>query len=197
MKLRFTMYAATMIAALGFASIQANAALILTPSDADYSGSETSQNDINDAIGDIMGFDDPNDFELYKQNVGENADTGPAAPYYETTFSNSESDPSDALIEWVGGLLIDPNATKYLLVKDGNQDPAWYLFDISDWNGTEDIVLQGFWPDQGAISHVAIYGDNGDGPDLVAEIPEPASAVFWLTVGTAGLFATRRRRSIC
>jgi len=58
----------------------------------------------------------------------------------------------------------------YFLVKDGSTNahpglPAWYLFDISSWNGRETITLQNFWPNGGSISHVAIYGTAKSVPD--------------------------------
>ena len=50
----------------------------------------------------------------------------------------------------------------YLLVKDGNHSPYAYLFDLTSlWNGTEELVLSGFWPGQGSISHVSVYATDG------------------------------------
>jgi len=52
-------------------------------------------------------------------------------------------------------------------VKDGNQVPIWYVYNLSDsWDGVMDLNLTGFWPNQGAISHVSIFGtfDNVPGP---------------------------------
>jgi hypothetical protein len=122
---------------------------------------------------------------LYKDNVGgseEGMDIFKSS--YDTTYFNSPSDPADALITYVGGaVMTDAN---WLLVKDGNQNPSWYLFDISSWDGMEDIQLTNFWPAQGAISHVSIFG-NG------TSVPEPASlALFGL--GLLGIgFASRKK----
>lgn len=110
---------------------------------------------------------------------------GPGAPFYTTTFSNTPTDPSDALITRNG-----PNyascGTCYLLVKDGNQYPAQYLFDISGWDGKSDINLVGFWPDKGAISNVQIFGAR--------VVPEPATlTTLLLGLGLLGVGSLRRR----
>jgi hypothetical protein len=115
------------------------------------------------------------------------SDEGPLAGSYETTFSNTATDPSDALIHYVGGDYVD--AVTWLLVKDGNNSPAWYLFNLTDlgWNGMEDLVLTGFWPQNGAISHVTLYG-------TATSVPEPATLSL-LGAGLIGVFLGRRRRS--
>ena len=84
------------------------------------------------------------------------------------------------------------------MVKDGKHSPAQYIYDLSDlsylsisgpyeeeWDGIMDLFLDGFWPDGGAISHVAIYG----------VVPVPAA--FWL-FGTAlvGFIGISRRRAV-
>lgn len=73
----------------------------------------------------------------------------------------------------------------YLVVKDGNQPQ--YLFDIGTWNGLSEIKLEAFYPNKGAISHVAIFGAYND-----VSVPEPTTA-FLLATGVFGLFASRRR----
>jgi hypothetical protein len=150
-------------------------ALVITPTtDSPLTGPETSQSDIDDAIASTLG----SSTELYKQDVG-GSESGSLAGSYETTFSNTEQDPSDALIEYVGGDIVGPTA--FLLIKDGNQDPAWYLFNLTDlgWTGVEDLELSGFWPDQGAISHVALYGGT-------TTVPEPGTLLL-LGSGLIGL----------
>jgi hypothetical protein len=156
-------------------------ALPITPStDTLLTGDQTSQAQINAAIAGYLG----SSVELYKQNVG-GSEEGVLAGSYVTTFSNTLSDPSDALIDYVGGAYVGPTA--FLLVKDGNQNPAWYLFNLTAlaWNGTEDLVLSGFWPARGAISHVTLYGTQA--------VPEPATMLL-LGVGLIGLAGYSRKR---
>ena len=125
--------------------------------------------------------------ELYKQDQGTLTDSGTFASSYETTFANTTTDPSDATITYVGGTAITCGDC-YLVVKDGNQEPAWYLFDISSWDGTEIIELTGFWPDQGAISHVSIYG-------APSQVPEPQIAAL-LGLGLLGMVVARRKTKV-
>jgi PEP-CTERM motif len=150
-------------------------------------GSETSQNDINDVLDAMF---DPDLVDIYTQNVG-GAETGSVAGSYTTTFSNTAGDPEDALIEYVGGPIADAD---YLLVKDGNASPAWWLFNISAWNGTDDLELINFWAAgtpgtddaRGAISHVTLYGGT------TTQVPEPMTLSL-LGVGLLAFGFTRRR----
>jgi hypothetical protein len=131
---------------------------------------------------------------LYKADVGKEASpatvySGPYAGSYLTFFSNEPLDPQDAVIDYIGGPFINspsPFSPLYLIVKDGNMEPAWYLFDIREWNGTDDLVLNGFWPEQGAISHVEIYGSS-------VPTPEPATMLLF-GAGLAGLAGIARRK---
>ena len=166
-----------MAVALSITGVQAQA-ILLSPGDEIDSGAmtiltpATSTNLINAYIESTYGV-----IELYKDNVG-GIEEGAFAGSYETTFSNSTSDPSDALIEYVSGdSIYCPEC--YLLVKDGNHDPYWYLFDIGTWNGVDSIELSGFWPNGGAISHLSIYGDRGN-------VPEPAPLAL-LALGLIGI----------
>jgi hypothetical protein len=139
--------------------------------------------------------------ELYKANVGSTSnpattESGPFAASYDTEFFNSPLDPMDATISFVAPPSIDCDLYGgcFLAVKDGNQEPALYVFNISDWNGTDDLVLTGFWPNQGAISHVSIWG-GGDGGGDDDEIPEPASLALVAFALIAAGAARRRRRA--
>ena len=105
--------------------------------------------------------------EYYKMDEGASTDSGPFASSYQTTFN---TDLSGGLIEYLtGNSIACPDC--FLLVKDGKQEPAQYVFDIGNWNGTDDIALSDFWPDNGAISHIAIYGQ-------AAQVPEPGRAKY-------------------
>ena len=125
--------------------------------------------------------------EVYKQNVGGD-ETGSFASSYATSFSNTAADPSDALIDYGSGSSISGSSI-FLYVKDGNQNPAYYIFDISTWNGTDDLTLTGFWPRQGAISHVAILTRGG------SSVPDAGTTVALLGAGLIGVGALRRRFS--
>ncbi len=130
-------------------------------------------------------------FELYKQDVG-GAESGSFAGSYTTSFFNDPDDPEDATITWVVGEPKFNSVELFLLVKDGNQDPAQYLFNVSEWDRMTTLMLDDFWPDQGAISHIAFYG--GEGPDTQDVVPEATSLVVWgVLAAVCGVGARRRR----
>jgi PEP-CTERM motif-containing protein len=131
-------------------------------------------------------FDTENLALLYKADVGTTvSEEGLFAPFYETEFLNSPTDPSGAeitnsLVAWI------TCGECYLAIKDGYHSPGYYFYDLSGWNGKETITLADFWPQQGAISHVSIWGDR-------QSVPEPGT----LSLLGAGLllaaFGSRRK----
>ncbi len=182
-------YLFAMLAGLGISVLAAPAqALIIQPADCSMygggiscdTGTETSESAIRSYIMSTYSVE-----QLYKQDVG-GGEAGDLAGSYTTTFTNSSSDPEEAEIVYNGG---DSAScpTCMLLVKDGNQDPAWYLFDLSSiWDGMETINLLGFWPQQGAISHVSLYGND------TKTVAEP-HVLALLGIGLTALVVVRRK----
>ena len=164
----------------------AGATLFLTPGTEIASGNEgPGLPAVMTAIAPYIGTAN----ELYRSNSTDGGGVGidemAFMDDYKTTF---DDDNSDALIEWLGPDIIT-DATHFL-VKDGNNDPSWYLFDIAGWDGMEDIQLTGFWPAQGSISHISIFGGDGD---TTTDVPEPGTLAL-MGVGLMGLGAVRRRK---
>jgi PEP-CTERM motif len=120
---------------------------------------------------------------LYKMNVDGLLEEGPLQDSYSTTFSATPTAPANATILYTGGAFV--GASAYLGVKDGKHDPGWYLFDLTGWNGIDDLVLEGFWPGQGGISYVSLYGTS-------VPVPEPATMLLFGT-GLIGLATFGRK----
>jgi len=146
-----------------FALVMAAAAqaLTVTPADADFT-SDSNSGPGTDALLAEAGL--TSDDLLYKDDGPGGGEGGSFAGSYETAYFNEPDDPQDATITNTGDPTIScPEC--WLLVKDGNATPAQYLINIDGWDGVEDLVLEGFWPEQGAISHVAIYSSPGETVD--------------------------------
>lgn len=171
-------------------------ALAITPTDAIESTNVNSNlgtlSDINAAFGTTFtGLD-----LAYKGDAG-GTESGPLAGSYSYTItaSGAPADGFDSFTITFDGPPAAVCPTCILIVKDGNNNPSQYLFNLADWNGTETISGSGFWADDnGAISNIALWqGLSGGGTGTGNEVPVPAAA--WL-FGSAliGLAGVARKR---
>jgi hypothetical protein len=186
MSMKIATAAFAFVLTLGFLVPGAQANLILSPSSPNppliLTGPEPGTPSTAAILAYLngLGYDLTN--ELYKQDRGAASDSGQFASSYTTTFN---ADASGGLITWDGGDFISGSPI-YLLVKDGNRSPIWYLFDIGEmWNGQQTIELQGFWPAGGAISHVSIYGR--------VSVPDGGATLMLLGGVLVGLEVLRRK----
>lgn len=173
------------LAAIFAAGMALNAnALLLTPGTATWQGS-IPNNPNADAVETITGTSAQLTL-AYKDNVG-GSEEGSFSSSYQTTYFNQPLDPKDAQITYSGGTFISGNPI-YLLVKDGNQTPTWYIFNISAWNGTETIDVKDFWPGNGAISHVSIFTGEGG-----TRVPDAGSSLALMGLALTSLGVVRRK----
>lgn len=170
---------------LGAAAGDARADILLTPSTAGVFGLDLGPANCEPGCV-YTAFGLANDGSLSLLYKGQASDSGLFATSYDTVFSNTAADPSDALISFVGGSAIACPAC-YLAIKDGNHQPSYYFYDLAAWDGMESLVLEDFWPQGGAISHVSIWGASTPRQD----VPEPATIAL---VGLALLAAGAARR---
>lgn len=184
--------------ALSLISVHANA-LVLTPDSCVTPDCVTSNETSQPLALDIMSYVGTSTIlsELYKSEVDGTVpdsaeesvglDDGLFADSYSTLFGNYGNDPSEALITYIGGDII--NCVEcYLSIKggSGNQGPSLYVFDISFWDGVEAIELYDFLPGSGAISNVSIWGGES------TDVPEPGTlALFGL--GLLGMALGRKK----
>jgi len=192
---RMSMAAGLLVATTGMLALSSTASaapISLTPADADCSayifpvGNE-EVNFVNSAACSGGSFTAP----LYKIDA-PSTESGGLAGSYSTSFSPDAADASGAVISYDGGDAFSCMAANscWLVVKDGNVDPNYYGFDLTGWDGVSTITLSNFWPGQGAISHISIFGQRG------TVVPEPATLGL-LGLGLLGLgLGARRRRKI-
>src|SRR6056297_318949 len=134
-------------AALAFAGTAFADPIILSPDNCDTTagGNCVTSNQVNQPSTEQFNtwLGEEGLEELYKDNF-DGAEEGSFADDYSTNFFNTESDPSNATITWDGPDLIGCGVC-YAWVKDGNSTPNIYIFDISNWNGKDDIAFQNFF----------------------------------------------------
>jgi hypothetical protein len=122
-------------------------------------------------------------------------ETGPFAGAYQTAFANSTSFPQDASVTYGSGAAIGASAL-FLYVRDTGHAPAFYIYDLHNllapafsWNGLDDLRLERFWPNDGAIEQVSIVGIAS------RSTPVPESSSLALLLLGIGVLSWSRRRA--
>lgn len=191
LKIGTTMMAAVFLVVFGV--LGSADALTITPSTTPvWTSNVNSEPDVDDIYGYVNNTtsDAPDDWKIwYKAEVGTTVkEEGDFASSYATEFFNTPTDPKDATISWNGPNVISTTPL-YLVVKDGKQTPAVYIFDLIalGWDGKAQLILNDFWPINGAISNVYIAGGS------TPSVPEPATMLL-LGTGLLGLGIISRRK---
>ncbi len=169
-----------------FMANTASATLVLTVADADgqipHPPGNINPTRIATAVGGGVTAADVGTMQ-YKDNRG-GSEEGAAKTYYSTVFQSAGL--GATVITWGGpGFISGPT---YLVLKPGNDDS--YVWDISGWNGTEEIQIPYPWTSTPphAVSHVEIYGTT-------TIVPEPSTYVAGALLGLPfALGAVRRWR---
>ncbi len=119
------------------------------------------------------------------------AETGAFAGSYATAFANSGGFPQDATVAF-GGIDAISASSLFLYVRGGAQTPASYIYDLLalGWNGTDSLLLSGFWPGAGAIEQIKIVGIAS----TPTGVPEPSPLALFV-LGIVALVAWTRRRA--
>jgi hypothetical protein len=130
---------------------------------------------------------------LYKATQSDGSEVGAFAAEYSTLFGSPDLPDADATISWdKSGPYINANPV-YALIKDGKLPvvpgaTTWYFYDLTGWDGIDDIVFYGFFGgNQGKISHVGIYGIDPPPP-----VPDGGSMAILMGIGLMGLAGFRR-----
>ena len=122
----------------------------------------------------------------------KNGESGGLKGSYNSTFVEGSNDITITHVD--GTDFIDCGLGCWLVMKDGNTDPARYLFNLaligfSGWDGKAALELTDFFTGK-SISHAALF-TGGDVPAV------PVPAAVWL-FGTAllGFFGLSRKTSV-
>lgn len=123
----------------------------------------------------------------YKAEVGGN-DGGLVPDSYDTTFVETTSGKKSyldiALVNYLGGTFITGDFI-LLVVKDGNKEDQ-ALWDISDWNGTDNLRIETAWTHD--ISNLTIWTESGGN-----NVPDGGATAALLGIAMVGFAAFRRK----